>query len=104
MTTSIQDPILIFLAKRFSHRGHVNLPLSIAKEKQSYVIGHKRKRFGDGSDFIEMVCKITPVKSSGLWKLYWKRADLKWHLYEAYPNLERMTDEVDRDPNGCFWG
>ena len=101
---SVQDPVLMFLASRLSKRGSQVLPLSIVKRGQSYVVGNKRKRFQTGEEFIEEACKLTFVKASGLWKLYWKRADLRWHLYETYSDLEILTDEVDRDPNGCFWG
>ena len=99
----VQDPVLIFLASQFSSRGHPQLPLRIAKEKQSYVVGHERKRM-DGSAFIEEACKLTFVKSSGVWKLFWKRADLKWHLYDANKSLEALVTEIKQDPRGCFWG
>ena len=101
---SVQDPNLMFLASRLTKRGSQVLPLSIVKQKQSYVVGHKRKHFKSNEEFIDEACKLTFVKASGVWKLYWKRADLKWHLYETYSGLELLTDEVDRDPNGCFWG
>ena len=101
---AVQDPVLILLASQFSQRGHKVLPLKISKVKNSYIIVHERKRFSDGSDFIDEACKITPVKSTGLWKLFWKRADLKWHLYETYPTLEAVVAEVKSDPHNCFWG
>jgi Protein of unknown function (DUF3024). len=101
---SVQDPVLMFLASRLSKRSSRILPLSIVKQKQSYVVGHKRKRFKTGEDFIEEACKLTFVKVSGMWKLYWKRADLKWHLYETYHSLEAAADEINKDPQGCFFG
>jgi hypothetical protein len=46
-------------------------------------------------------------KSRDLWRVYWMRADLKWHLYE--PDLEAKTIErflaiVDKDEYCCFKG
>jgi len=47
------------------------------------------------------------VQKENKWKIYWQRADLKWHLYE--PNKEVKTIKtfikiVDEDKLGCFWG
>ena len=53
------------------------------------------------------VAKATYVKSRRIWKLYWMRADLKWHRYEPLADtgvLEQVLKEIDRDPFGCFWG
>ncbi|MBU4478845.1 MAG: DUF3024 domain-containing protein [Candidatus Omnitrophica bacterium] len=44
------------------------------------------------------------MKKTNKWKSYWKRADLKWHLYEQYDTLDAALEEVKQDPNGCFWG
>lgn len=41
------------------------------------------------------------------WRLYWMRADLKWHSYKPMPEARTMAEilaEVDRDPFGCFFG
>jgi len=51
--------------------------------------------------------KATFVRTQGMWKVYWKRADLKWHSYE--PALEVATIEnflavVQKDEYGCFFG
>ena len=101
---SVQDSVLMFLASRLSKRGSHVLPLSIVKQKQSYVVGHKRKHFKSNEEFIDEACKLTFVKASGLWKLYWKRADLKWHLCETYDSLEAAANEINKDPRGCFFG
>jgi len=34
-----------------------------------------------------MVAKTTYVKKSGLWKVYWQRADMKWHSYDPMPEV-----------------
>lgn len=99
-----EDKLIFYILGKLDKYGHEKLPLQIIKEKQSYIIGHKRKRFSDGSEFLEKACKITFVKSQNSWKLYWMRADLKWHLYEEYDDLDVLLQEVRNDPNGCFWG
>ncbi|MEX0771176.1 MAG: DUF3024 domain-containing protein [Balneolaceae bacterium] len=53
------------------------------------------------------VAKTTWVQTQKKWKIYWMRADLKWHAYDPLPEVERLEEfleEVDRDPGGCFWG
>lgn len=53
------------------------------------------------------VAKATYVKSSGLWKLYWMRSDLRWHRYDMLPGSESLRDvlvEIEEDPYCCFWG
>lgn len=99
-----QDKVMFHILSKLDRFGHEKLPLQIIKEKQSYIVGHKRNRFSDGSEYLDKTCKLTYVKSSDMWKLYWMRADLKWHLYEEYQNLDDLLEEVKKDPNGCFWG
>ena len=101
---NIQDKTLFYILKRLGRYGHEKLPLAIIKNKQSYVVGHKRRRYIDNSEYVSEACKMTYVKAGNFWKLYWKRADLKWHLYGKYATLEEAIEEVKQDPNGCFWG
>lgn len=53
------------------------------------------------------VAKATFVRTKGLWKVYWMRADLNWHGYEpkAEANtLKEFLGAVDRDEHACFFG
>ena len=53
------------------------------------------------------VAKATYVKSSGMWKVYWQRADLKWHGYEPTPQvamIEEFLSLIAEDKNACFFG
>ena len=41
------------------------------------------------------------------WRLYWMRADMKWHSYEPMPEAATMAavlSEIRRDPHCCFFG
>ncbi len=100
----MQDKLILYILSKLNKYGHEKLPLHIIKEKQSYVVGHKRKAWKSDKEYLDEDCKIVYVKSKNLWKLYWKRADLKWHLYESYEDLDDLLEEVRTDPNGCFWG
>ncbi len=53
------------------------------------------------------VAKFTYNRKQNVWKLYWMRSDLKWHLYELLPEstrIDRLVTEVDKDPHGAFFG
>jgi len=51
--------------------------------------------------------KATYVKATGTWKVYWLRADLKWHSYEPAAQVssaEHFLAIVDEDEHACFFG
>ena len=53
------------------------------------------------------VAKATFVKSKGIWKVYWMRADLKWYAYPAKPQVKAVKEFfnlVDKDELHCFFG
>jgi len=60
-----------------------------------------------GETMENSVAKTTYIKSRGIWKIFWKRADLKWHSYEPdaeVSSLEEFFDVLDRDEYCCFFG
>ena len=86
-------------------RDQVDLNYKI--EKQSIIIFEKRKMFRQEEMIDVPIAKATFVQKEKKWKIYWQKADLKWHLYE--PNKEVKTIKsfiktVDEDKFGCFWG
>lgn len=53
------------------------------------------------------VAKATYDKTQCIWRIYWQRADLKWHCYEPNPEVGTIEDFialVDKDENACFFG
>ena len=84
------------------------LDLAFRIDKQSFVIYEIRPQWDNPKRKLEYpAAKATYVKSRKLWKLYWMRADLKWHRYPPLPeskSLETILDEIERDPHGCFYG
>jgi hypothetical protein len=53
------------------------------------------------------VAKATFVKTTRRWRVFWMRADLKWHGYEPTPyvsQIEEFLALVARDEFGCFFG
>lgn len=51
--------------------------------------------------------KATFVRTQNVWRVYWRRADLRWHLYEPaaeVSGLPEFLSAVEADSYGCFWG
>lgn len=75
---------------------------------QSLELFEIRPLWNDPTKIIEeSVAKTTYVKKSGSWKIYWMRADLKWHRYEPAPEvgtLEEFLQTVEEDAHACFKG
>ncbi len=84
------------------------LDISFKISGQSLEVFEIRPRWDDPSIKLEgSIAKATYVKKSKSWKLYWKRADMKWHWYEPFgqsESLEEVIDAIDQDQYGCFWG
>lgn len=46
-------------------------------------------------------------KVEAVWKIYWMRADLKWHSYSPAPtvgSIEKFLELVEIDKHACFLG
>ena len=53
------------------------------------------------------VAKLKFVRTADEWRLFWMRADLKWHRYEPFApsrDLRKAVDVIDRDDRKCFFG
>ena len=108
-TARIEAAMSDFMAKRRTPvEIRDKLDLAYRIEGQSVVIFEIRPFWRDPSKTIEEpAAKATYVRKTVRWKIYWQRADMKWHTYP--PHLEAMFfDEflaiVDEDEHGCFWG
>jgi hypothetical protein len=77
-------------------------------KNQSFEIYTIRPQWDKPENLIEEpVAKATFVKTKKMWKLYWMRADLKWHSYQPLAeseSLEKVLTEIGKDPHCCFWG
>ncbi|MBI9019113.1 MAG: DUF3024 domain-containing protein [Phycisphaerae bacterium] len=84
------------------------IDLGFRLEKQSVIIFEIRPVWNDPSKVIEpMVAKATYVKRQNAWKIYWQRADMKWHSYDPLPEVEHFEEfleAVGADDYCCFWG
>ena len=67
-----------------------------------------RPLWNDPSRMVEEpIAKARYVKSRDVWKIYWMRADCKWHSYPPAPEvktLKKFLLLVEEDANACFFG
>ncbi len=72
------------------------------------VIFERRLKWDDPSRWTESpVAKLKFIRSAHKWRLYWMRADLKWHEYPGHSSSDRLDElvqEIDNDPLACFFG
>ena len=87
-------------------RDHLDMGYRV--ENQSVELFEIRQAFHDPKQKIEeAVAKTTYVKRAEEWRLYWMRADLKWHRYDPVPqvnSLEEFLNVVEEDAHCCFYG
>ena len=53
------------------------------------------------------VARLRYARGTGLWSLYWRDRNLRFHLYDrvrATASIEDLLDELERDPIAIFWG
>lgn len=77
-------------------------------ETQSVILNEIKPALNDSNKILTNgYAKATFVHQKNIWKIYWKRADNTWHLYEPSPSVYRLEDFlkiVDADKNACFKG
>lgn len=83
------------------------LDLAFRVDGQSVEIFEVRPAWRDPEKKMEHpVAKATYVKTQRIWRIYWQRADLKWHCYEPNPEVGTIEDFialVDKDEYACFF-
>ena len=53
------------------------------------------------------VARLRYTRTTGVWELYWRDRNLRFHRYDLVPpsaNVTVLLDAVDGDPTGIFWG
>lgn len=82
--------------------------LTYKLDNQQIIIFEIREKFASPGQHTESpIAKVTFVKSSNNWKVYWMRANMKWYAYEPAPVVKSLNDFiklVEEDKYHCFWG
>lgn len=105
----IDDATTLFLAARRPPEEIRNqLDIKVCIEKQSIIIYEVRPYYLDQTKIIDIeIAKATYVASRNIWKIFWKRSDLKWHSYKPEPavkDFDMFFTLVNEDRYGCFFG
>jgi hypothetical protein len=53
------------------------------------------------------IAKATYNRRRKTWKIFWQRADMRWHGYQPHLEadcIEEFLYVVDKDDHGCFFG
>jgi hypothetical protein len=84
------------------------LDIGYKTDNQSVTIYELRPWWsGNGEMQESSIAKATFVRAGNCWKVFWQRADLKWHPYPPMPRVKTITEFiqlVEADEHGCFWG
>jgi hypothetical protein len=105
----VENTVAAFVAK---HRPPVHLreqvDLSYRFDGRSVEIFEIRPRWDKPAlKGEESIAKARYLKSRKIWRVYWKRADLKWHSYGPKPEVRTVSaflKLVEEDEYGCFFG
>ena len=60
-----------------------------------------------GEPIEEFIAKVQHLPRQRVWRIFWKRADGRWHRYQACVQADSLADAlrvIDEDANGCFFG
>ena len=84
------------------------LRLEYSVKGHEIVIVERRPGWDNPAEWMESpVAKLKFIRSANKWRLYWQRADIKWHEYPGLSSSERINDlvqAIDADPLACFFG
>ena len=84
------------------------LDIGYELQDQSVIINEIRPRWDNPNEILTHgYAKATYIKGKNIWKIYWMRADMKWHSYRPNPIAMQLSDFlkiVEEDEYHCFKG
>lgn len=85
-----------------------NIRLMYEIEHHTVTIYEERPRWNDPSSMIKYgKARFRFSRNTGLWTIFWMRANLKWNVFPPiHPthSLQELVDEVDKDSYHAFFG
>jgi len=104
----MDDPIIQKIEEKFRVPERVADKIKNIAEKSgnNYILYETRPAWDDSKKpWTKLpVAKMTFVKISGRWKIYWMRASGKWDLLGEYKSFRNALNTIEKDKFGCFWG
>ncbi|MBK9733119.1 MAG: DUF3024 domain-containing protein [Chitinophagaceae bacterium] len=108
-TLDVIEAMENFIArKRPPEHIRAQLDLGYKIENQDIFVFEIRPKFEKPSEKrASPIAKTTFVKAKNHWKVFWMRADLKWHSYTPMPTVKTVNEFcklVEEDKHYCFFG
>jgi hypothetical protein len=104
----IEQTVGEFCRKRSPAHLKDKLRLEYSVKGHEVIVFEWRPKWDNPKEWSELpVAKLKFIRSANKWRLYWQRADLKWHEYPGLSSSDHIEDlvrEVDADPLACFFG
>ncbi len=79
-----------------------------AVEEHAVTVYEERPRSNNPREWAASgIARFKYNRKQNVWKLYWMRQNLKWYPYGPLPEstrIDRLVVEVDKDPDGAFFG
>lgn len=89
-------------------RNQVRVEVDVAERHLTVVECRPPWRAGLGSEWTRLpIARLRYTKATGLWSLYWRDRNLRFHAYDRVPataSVEDLLAEIDRDQTAIFWG
>lgn len=86
----------------------VRVELAVSRGAVTVMERHVPWRDGLGREWTSHgVARMRYTAKHGVWTLYWKDRNARWHRYdliEPSADIRVLLDEIDRDPTCIFWG
>ncbi len=107
--TRIEATLIAFLHKeRPPVKVRPQLDYAYTISEKSVELHEVRPRWDDATQkMVRPFARATYAKTRDTWRVYWVRADLKWHPYGPEPivsSLEDFLAIVKEDKHACFHG
>ena len=97
----IEQTVGEFCQKRSPAHLKDKVRLEYSVKGHEVVIVERRPRWDNRNEWTDSpVAKLKCIRSANKWRLYWQRADLKWHEYPGSSSSDRISDlvqEIDAD-------
>ncbi len=89
-------------------RDQVRVEVEVAPRYLTIVECRPLWRADDGPEWTRHpIARLRYNATSGLWSLYWRDRNLRFHVYDLVTPTDQLQDllaEVDLDPTAIFWG
>jgi len=105
----VEKKLEAFFKKRIPPHVADNVRLSFTIRGNSVTIFENRAPWrAEFTEWTSMpIAQLRYDEKTGRWTLHYADRNDRWHRYEGLPptmEIDKIVEEIDRDPTGIFWG